>query len=69
MPTVDAGSTAKLDRVPSYARYRAETGHIWFVSIASGFQIVELTEQAGLDRADPVVCKHGRHWRDSSRQK
>ena len=31
------------DLTPSNVRYRPETGHIWFVSMTSGFHVVELT--------------------------
>ena len=30
------------DLTPSNVRYRPETGHIWFVSMTSGFHVVEL---------------------------
>ncbi|MGH2968979.1 MAG: LVIVD repeat-containing protein, partial [Solirubrobacteraceae bacterium] len=33
-----------IDLTPSHVRYKADTGHIWFVSITSGFHVVELTQ-------------------------
>ena len=33
----------KIDLSGSNVRYRPETGHIWFVSMTSGFHVVELT--------------------------
>ena len=35
---------AKVDYVYSFIRYRPESGHIWFNSVFSGFQIVELID-------------------------
>lgn len=35
-----------LDATTSYVRYRPKTGNIWFVSVANGFQIAELTGPA-----------------------
>ena len=34
----------KIDLSGSNVRYRPETGHIWFVSMTSGFHVVELTK-------------------------
>lgn len=42
------GSSSDLwDAVPTYVRYRPETGHIWIASYSAGFQILQLTESAG----------------------
>ena len=42
------GSSGSLwDAVPTYVRYRPETGHIWMSGYSSGFQILQLTESAG----------------------
>ncbi len=35
------------DAVPSYVRYRPESGQIWIASATAGFQILELTQSAG----------------------
>ena len=53
----------KIDLSGSNVRYRPETGHIWFVSMTSGFHVVELTKSGteaslGLPPAAPRVnCK------------
>jgi len=41
------GATPTVDAVPTYVRYRPETGHIWIAGTTSGFQILELTASAG----------------------
>lgn len=42
------GSAGSLwDAVPTYVRYRPETGHIWIAGYSSGFQILQFTESAG----------------------
>lgn len=46
VPPPGAGFDAqnpRWDAATSVVRYRPESGHIWFVSIANGFQVVELT--------------------------
>lgn len=30
--------------VPSYVRYRPETGHIWFTSWTGGFHVIEISD-------------------------
>jgi hypothetical protein len=42
-PTTGDRHTPTWDSVTSDVRYRADSGHIWFVSIAGGFQILKLT--------------------------
>ena len=37
----------RWDAVPTYVRYRPETGHIWIASYSAGFQILEFTQSAG----------------------
>lgn len=37
----------RWDAVPTYVRYRPETGHIWLASYSAGFQILEFTQSAG----------------------
>jgi hypothetical protein len=46
--------TPTWDSVTSDVRYRPETGEIWFVSIANGFQVVEGTGAAGALAPCPV---------------
>lgn len=42
------GSTGPFsDAVPSYVRYRPQSGHIWITGTSSGFQILEFTATAG----------------------
>lgn len=40
-------SGSRWDAVPTYVRYRPETGHIWIASYSAGFQILEFTASAG----------------------
>lgn len=40
-------SGSRWDAVPTYVRYRPETGHIWIASYSAGFQILALTASAG----------------------
>lgn len=40
-------SGAEWDAMPSYVRFRPETGHIWAVGFSSGFFVLELTDTAG----------------------
>lgn len=40
-------TTQFADGTPSYVRYRPESGHIWVLSVQNGFQILELTGDAG----------------------
>lgn len=40
-------SGSRWDAVPTYVRYRPETGHIWIASYSAGFQILQLTSTAG----------------------
>lgn len=37
----------RWDAVPTYVRYRPETGHIWIASYSAGFQILAFTPSAG----------------------
>jgi hypothetical protein len=47
--------SAGWDSTPSRVWYRPETGHIWFVSAANGFQVIELVDRPSSDqRAGPV---------------
>lgn len=46
-PSTGVDQNRRWDQSTSVVRYRKKTGHIWFVSIANGFQIVKLVEQAG----------------------
>lgn len=40
-------SASNWDAVPTYVRWRPETGHIWIASYTAGFQILEFTDSAG----------------------
>lgn len=40
-------SGSRWDAVPTYVRYRPETGEIWIASYSAGFQILKLTQTAG----------------------
>lgn len=40
-------SGSRWDAVPTYVRYRPETGHIWIASYSAGFQILAFTPSAG----------------------
>lgn len=42
-------SGSRWDAVPTYVRYRPETGHIWIAGYSAGFQILKLTSTAGPD--------------------
>lgn len=42
------GNNSLVDTVPSYVRFRPESGHIWITSALAGFQILEFTESAGV---------------------
>lgn len=37
----------RWDAVPTYVRFRPETGHIWIAGYSAGFQILEFTDSAG----------------------
>ncbi len=42
------GNSGSLwDAVPTYVRYRPETGQIWIAGVSSGFQILQFTASAG----------------------
>jgi hypothetical protein len=43
LPTTPDDARPEVDMVTSVVRYRPETGHIWVVSVAGGFQILKLT--------------------------
>lgn len=47
-------SGSRWDAVPTYVRYRPETGHIWIAGYSSGFQILEFTESAGPTAPKPT---------------
>lgn len=58
-PTVpfsgEFGSSGSLwDAVPTYVRYRPESGQIWIASYSAGFQILEFTESAGPTAPQPT---------------
>ncbi|MGH8540959.1 MAG: LVIVD repeat-containing protein [Stenotrophobium sp.] len=40
-------SGSNWDAVPTYVRYRPETGQIWIASYSAGFQILQFTQSAG----------------------
>jgi hypothetical protein len=44
----------RWDAVPTYVRYRPETGHIWIASYSAGFQILQFTQSAGLTAPRPT---------------
>lgn len=61
-PSTGVDQNPRWDQSTSVVRYRPETGHIWFVSIANGFQIAKLTgtaasndEAAAQPQSDPEV--------------
>jgi hypothetical protein len=43
LPTTPDDTRPEVDMATSVIRYRPETGHIWMVSVAGGFQILKLT--------------------------
>jgi hypothetical protein len=47
-------SAARWDAVPTYVRYRPETGHIWIASYSAGFQILAFTPSAGPTAPKPT---------------
>lgn len=47
-------SGSRWDAVPTYVRYRPETGHIWIASYSAGFQILEFTQSAGPTAPKPT---------------
>lgn len=47
-------SGARWDAVPTYVRYRPETGHIWIASYSAGFQILAFTPSAGPTAPKPT---------------
>lgn len=51
--------SAGWDSTPSRVWYRPETGHIWFVSAANGFQIIELVDQRPARRGAQSVSSGG----------
>lgn len=48
-------SGSNWDAVPSYVRYRPETGQIWVTSYNAGFQILEFTKTAGPTAPRPAT--------------
>jgi hypothetical protein len=46
-------SGSNWDAVPTYVRYRPESGHIWIASYSAGFQILEFTDTAGKSAPKP----------------
>ena len=47
-------NAARWDAVPTYVRYRPETGHIWIASYSAGFQILAFTPSAGPTAPKPT---------------